>query len=83
MYGVDIVGDAKFPLRTDVGDTTRHGQQSGVVMMSRDRHLLGLMEQELAERHSVLVLYGASHWATLSAALEKQLGTPKVRPLLE
>jgi hypothetical protein len=83
MYGVDIVGDAKFPLRTDVGDATRHGQQSRVDMMTRDRHLLGLIEQKLAERHSVLVVYGASHWATMSAALEKQLGKPEVRPFLK
>jgi hypothetical protein len=83
MYGVDLVGDDKFPLRIDVGDTTRHGQQSSVDMMTRDRHLLGLIEQQLAERHSVLVVYGGSHWSTLSAALEERLGKPKVRPFLK
>ena len=83
IYGVDIVGDDKFPLRIDVGDTTRHGQQSSVDMNTRDRHLLGLIEQQLAERHSVLVVYGGSHWSTLSAALEERLGKPKVRPFLK
>jgi hypothetical protein len=83
IYGVDLVGDHEFPLRIDVGDTTRHGQQSRVDMMTRDRHLLGLIEQQLAERHSVLVVYGASHWATLSAALQERLGKPKVRPFLK
>ena len=83
IYGVDLVGDHEFPLRIDVGDTTRHGQQSSVDMITRDRHLLGLIEQQLAERHSVLVVYGGSHWATLSAALEKRLGKPKVRPFLK
>jgi hypothetical protein len=83
MYGVDIVGDDKFPLRIDVGDTTRHGQQSSVDMNTRDRHLLGLIEQQLAERHSVLVVYGGSHWSTLSAALEERLGKPKVTPFLK
>jgi len=83
MYGVDIVGDDKFPPRIDVGDTTRHGQQSSVDMLTRDRHLLGLIEQQLAERHSVLVVYGGSHWSTLSAALEERLGKPKVRPFLK
>jgi hypothetical protein len=83
MYGVDIVGDDQFPLRIDVGDTTRHGQQSSVDMMTRDRHLLGLIEQQLAQRHSVVVVYGGSHWSTLSAALEERLGKPKVRPFLE
>jgi hypothetical protein len=81
MYGVDIVGDDKFPLRIDVvNDSTRHGEQDRVDMMTRDRHLLGLIEQQLAERHSVLVVYGASHWATLSAALQERLGKPTIKP---
>jgi hypothetical protein len=80
IYGVDLVGDREFPLRIDVGDTTRQGQQSRVDMMTRDRHLLGLIEQQLAERHSVLVVYGGSHWATLSVALQERLGEPKVKP---
>jgi hypothetical protein len=84
MYGVDIVGDDRFPLRIDVvNDNTRNGQQAKVAMMTRDRHLLGLIEQQLAERHSVLVVFGGSHWATLSAALEKRLGKPEVRPFLK
>ncbi len=83
LYGVDIVGDAKFPLRTDVGDTSRHGQMATIDMMTRDRHLLGLIEQQLTDRHSVLVVYGGSHWATLSLALEKRLGKPTVRPYLK
>jgi hypothetical protein len=84
MYGVDIVGDNQFPLRIDVvNDNTRHGQQAKVAMMMRDRHLLGLIEQQLAARHSVLVVYGGSHWATLSAALEARLGSPKIRPFLK
>jgi hypothetical protein len=83
-YGVDIVGDDQFPLRIDVvNDNTRNGQQAKVNMMTRDRHLLGLIEQQLAERHSVLVVYGGSHWATLSAALEKRLGKPKIKPFLK
>lgn len=83
MYGVDLVGDAKFVLRIDVADSTRHGQQTRVDMMTRDRHLLGLIEQQLAERHAVLVVYGGSHWATLSAALEDSLGKPKITPFLK
>ena len=84
MYGVSLVGDEQFSLRIDVvNDTTRHGQQGRVDMMTRDRHLLGLIEQQLTERQRVLVVYGGSHWATLSAALEKRLGRPKVRPFLK
>jgi hypothetical protein len=83
LYGIDIVGDDQFPLRIEIGDPTRHGQQLRVDMMTRDRHLLGLIEQQLAERHSVLVVFGGSHWSTLSAALEARLGKPKVRAFLK
>jgi hypothetical protein len=84
MYGLDIVGDDKFPLRIDVvNDNTRNGQQAKVDMMTRDRHLLGLIEQQLAEAHSVLVVYGGSHWATLSAALQDRMGKPKIKPFLK
>jgi hypothetical protein len=83
IYGVDLVGDHEFPLRIDVGDITRHGQQNKVGMMTRDRHLLGLIEQHLTERHSVLVVFGGSHWATLSKALQEQLGKPKIKAFLK
>jgi hypothetical protein len=83
MYGVELAGDQRFVLRIDVGDTTRHGQQAMIDMKTRDRHLFGLIEQQLAERHSVLVVYGGSHWATLSAALQQRLGTPTIRPFLK
>jgi hypothetical protein len=84
MYDVDIVGDDEFPLRIDVvNDLTRHGQQDRVDMITRDRHLLGLIEQQLEARHTVLVVYGGSHWATLSAALQERLGRPKIKPFLK
>lgn len=84
LYGMDIVGDDTFPLRIDVvNDVTRNGQQEKVNMMTRDRHLLGLIEKQLAERRAVLVVYGGSHWATLSAALQERLGKPKIRTFLK
>jgi hypothetical protein len=83
LYGVDIVGDGEFPARIDgVNDVTRNGEQSRVNMMTRDRHLLGLIEKQLSEKHSVLVVYGGSHWATLSAALQARMGRPKITPFL-
>jgi hypothetical protein len=53
-------------------------EQARFDMKTRDRHLLGLIEQQLTERHSVLVVFGGSHWATLSAALIKQAGFDNV-----
>jgi hypothetical protein len=84
LYGIDIAGDKEFPLRIDVTfDKTRNGEQTRVDMKTRDRHLLGLIEQQLTERHAVLVVFGGSHWATLSTALEERLGKPKVTPFLK
>ncbi len=84
LYGIDIVGDKEFPLRIDVAfDKTRNGEQARVDMKTRDRHLLGLIEQQLSERHSVLVVFGGSHWATLSTALEKRLGRPRITPFFK
>lgn len=83
MYGVNLVDDRDFALRGDVGDTTRNGLQGQVSMMTRDRHLLGLIEQQLADKHAVLVVYGGSHWATLSAALEKRMGKPRIKPFIK
>jgi hypothetical protein len=82
-YGIDITHDNRFPLRTDIVDPTRHGQQSRVDNMTRDRHLLGLIEQQLTVRREVLVVYGADHWSDLSMALEKRLGKPSVTPFLK
>lgn len=31
----------------------------------------------------VLVVYGGSHWTTLSQALEKRMGKPRITPFLE
>jgi hypothetical protein len=84
LYGVDIASDTGFPLRIDPTlDKTRNGEQARIDMKTRDRHLLGLIEQQLSEKHSVLVVFGGSHWATLSTAFEKRLGKPRVTPFLK
>lgn len=84
MYGTELAGDTQFPHRIDVVfDRSRNGDQTRADMVTRDRHLLGLIEQQLTDRRSVLVVYGGSHWATLSSALEKRLGKPTVRPFLK
>ena len=84
LYGVDISGDRQFPLRIDVVyDKTRNGELQRAAGIIRDRHLLGLIEQQLSEKRAVLVVYGSSHWSTVSAALEQRLGKPDVRPFLK
>jgi hypothetical protein len=83
VYGVDIASDSQFLLRTDSGDTTRSGQQTQVDRRTRDRQLLGVIEQQLTARHSVLVVFGGSHWSTLLSALEQRLGKPRVTPFIK
>ncbi len=46
-------------------------------MNVRDRHLLATIEKELTLER-VLVVYGGSHWITLSEALQKRLGKPTI-----
>lgn len=58
----------------------QYGIDNAVNMLTRDRHLLGLIEQQLTDKQSVLVIYGGSHWSTLSAALANRLGNFTVTP---
>jgi hypothetical protein len=83
LYGVDIVGDPQFPRRTDVGDSTANGRLLVARTMIRDRHILSVIEKQLSQRRSVLVVYGGAHWSTLSAALEARIGKPEITPFLQ
>ena len=51
--------------------------------MIRDRHILSVIEKQLSQRRSVLVVYGGAHWSTLSEALEARLGKPNITPILQ
>jgi hypothetical protein len=83
LYGVDISKDEEFTLRTDaVFDNTRQGELSKATTTVRDRHLWALIDDQLTKRNSVLVVYGGSHWSTLSVVLEGRLGKPQITPFL-
>jgi AcrR family transcriptional regulator len=78
-----LEGASEFPLRIDVGDTTRHGQQSRVDMMTRDRHLLGLIEQAVGRK---AFSFGGLWRKPLGHFVRGATGTtgkPKVRPFLK
>lgn len=83
LYGVDIVGDPQFLRRTDIFDTSARARLSVASMMIRDRHILSVIENQLSQRRSVLVVYGGAHWSTLSEALEARLGKPEIMPFLQ
>jgi hypothetical protein len=81
IYGVEISHDKDFLVHTDaVFDTTRQGELSKATTLIRDRHLWTLMVDRLERGQSVFIVFGGSHWSTLSAALERRLGKPAIRP---
>jgi hypothetical protein len=82
LYGLDIVGDDQFATRTNIGDTSQRAKLRVARTMIRDRHILGVIEEQLSQRYSVLVVYGGAHWSTLSEALEARLGKPQIKPFL-
>ena len=83
LYGVDIVGDHQLGPRINIGDTPQRARLRVARTMIRDRHILSVIENQLSQRHSVLVVYGGAHWSTLSEALEARLGKPTITPFLQ
>jgi hypothetical protein len=46
------------------------------ISKARDAHLLGMIERQLAEERSIVVVFGGSHAAILQPALDAGLGPP-------
>ena len=69
----DIARDTELTTRSDPGMTTAVALLSQADMITRDEHLLATIKKELESKERVLVVYGASHWTTLSAELERML----------
>jgi hypothetical protein len=80
LYGVDLIGDPDFARRINIGDTPARARIRAARTLIRDRHILSVIEKQLSQRHAVMVIYGAAHWSTLSAALEARLGKPEIMP---
>ncbi|MBS0377827.1 MAG: hypothetical protein JSS29_05015 [Proteobacteria bacterium] len=78
-FGVAYAGDKHLSTRADPGTSSMVGRIKQAEMHIRDEHLLGLIRKYLDGGKSVLVVYGGSHWSTLSAALELELGKPGIR----
>jgi hypothetical protein len=79
IVGVDPISDVEMPARCNPGTETLLQRMAADNMRFRDEHLLATMLKELAENNRVLVVYGSSHWTTLSRALEDRLGKPVIR----
>lgn len=80
IVGVDPIADVEMPSRSNPGTETLLQRMAADNMRFRDEHLLSTILQELAGNDRVLVVYGSSHWTTLSHALEDRLGKPVIRP---
>jgi hypothetical protein len=78
MFGVEITADTQLTTRSDPGTTSPLALLNQTDMLTRDEHLLSTIEQQVLSKKRVLVVYGVSHWTTLSQALQKRLGKPKV-----
>jgi hypothetical protein len=83
VFGVELTHDAESAKRSEPGTTTAVALLNQADMMTRDEHLLATIENELASKKRVLVVYGGSHWTTLSQALQRRLGKPKITPFVE
>jgi hypothetical protein len=79
IVGVDPISDVDMPARSNPGTDTLLQRIAADNMRFRDEHLLSTILRELAVNKSVLVVYGNSHWTTLSPALEDRLGKPVIR----
>jgi hypothetical protein len=80
MFGVDLRRDDKLVMRTEPGTATQVALLNQADMVGRDEHLLATIDKEVTARKKVLVVYGGSHWSTLSQALQRRYGEPKITP---
>jgi hypothetical protein len=79
MTGVDPVADLEMAHRYVPGTKDTLQKMAADNMRFRDEHLLAIILDGLDTDSRVLVVYGSSHWTTLSRALEDRLGKPQIR----
>jgi hypothetical protein len=78
IVGIDPVSDDEMPHRSDPGTETLLQRLSADNMRFRDEHLLSTILKQLDGNDRVLIVYGSSHWTTLSRALQDRLGKPVI-----
>lgn len=77
VFGTDYRTDRARITRADPAKDTAVGRLLRASMVARDRHLFGLITRALTAHGRVLVVYGGSHWVTLSGSLEAVLRRPR------
>jgi hypothetical protein len=83
MFGVEAAEDAHFVSRSDPGTDSPVARLNRARMVIRDEHLLKTIESEMDSKRRVLIVFGGSHWTTLSKALQKRYGKPEITPFLD
>jgi hypothetical protein len=82
-FHIVIARDTELATRSDAGTATPVALLNQADMIARDEHLLATIKKELESKKRVLVVYGASHWTTLSAELERMLGKPRIEAFVD
>ena len=82
MFRVELAQDARFVSRSDPGPDSPVARLKRANMVIRDEHLIRTIESEMDSKGRVLVVFGGSHWTTLSQALQRRYGRPQITPFL-
>lgn len=78
MFGIALESDPRLISRAEPGTDSPVARLLQSDMVGRDEHLWATIQEQLRLKWRVLVVYGGSHWTTLSGVLEEKLGKPTV-----
>ncbi len=78
IFGIDAAADPNFVSHADPSEATLVGKILAAEGQVRDVAIFELIKRTLQEHKRVLVVYGGSHWTTLSGSLDRELGRPRI-----
>jgi hypothetical protein len=78
MFGMRIGNETQLAARAEPGIRSPVARLLQSDMVTRDEHLWATIKNQMELKKRVLIVYGGSHWTTLSGALNKKLGKPKI-----
>jgi len=78
LFRVDIESETDLSARAEPGTGSPVARLLQSDMVARDEHLWATIQRQLDLKKRVLVVYGGSHWTTLSGVLERKLGKPRI-----
>jgi hypothetical protein len=78
MFGMRIENETQLAARAEPGTLSPVARLLQSDMVTRDEHLWATIKNQMELKKRVLIVYGGSHWTTLSGVLNKKLGKPKI-----